>query len=147
MRRDVHANGWLHRAVHIFVLNDLGEVFLQKRSHLKDVKPGKWDSSAAGHLDAGEDYLPCAVRELEEELGIRTTADRLHRAAVVAACAGTGMEFVELYTTRWTGRLRWPAAEIETGQWFAPEEIDAWAAARPEDFADGFLECWRLYRA
>ncbi len=146
MRQDVHANGWLHRAVHIYVTNGKGEVFLQKRSHLKDVKPGKWDSSAAGHLDAGEQYLPCALRELEEELGITTTADRLQRCAEVAACPATGMEFVELYVTEWTGKLRWPAAEIETGQWFSPQEIDAWTAARPEDFADGFLECWRRWK-
>jgi hypothetical protein len=31
--------------------------------------------------------------------------------------------------------------------WMSPGEIDAWTAARPEDFADGFLECWRVYRA
>lgn len=146
-RRDVHANNWLHRAVHIFVQNAKGDIFLQLRSHLKDKKPGKWDSSAAGHLDAGEDYLPCAVRELEEELGIRTTADRLTLAGRVPAGPGTGWEFVELFITRYDGRLKWPAAEIETGQWFTPEEIDAWAAARPEDFADGFLECWRVWRA
>jgi 16S rRNA (adenine1518-N6/adenine1519-N6)-dimethyltransferase len=145
-RRDVHASDWLHRAVHIFVLNGKGEIFLQLRSHLKDKKPGKWDSSAAGHLDAGEDYLSCAVRELKEELGIVMTPERLTHAGSVRACRGTGWEFVELFTTRYEGRLRWPAAEIETGQWFAPEEVHAWAAARPEDFADGFLECWRVWR-
>jgi len=146
-RREVHAHDWLHRAVHIFVMNAKGEVFLQLRSHLKDRHPGKWDSSAAGHLDAGEDYLPCAVRELEEELGIATTADRLTSAGSIAARAGTGWEFVQCFILPWDGNLRWPAAEIETGQWFAPVEIDAWAAARPEDFADGFLECWRAWRS
>ena len=146
-RREVHANGWRHRAVHVFVMNAKGEIFLQLRSHLKDKQPGKWDSSAAGHLDAGEDYLPCAVRELEEELGIHTSARSLTHAGSVSAGAGTGWEFVELFTMRWDGKLRWPAAEIETGQWFTPEEIDAWTAARAADFADGFLECWRVWRA
>ena len=146
-RREVHANDWLHRAVHIFVLNSRGQVFLQLRSHLKDKKPSKWDSSAAGHLDAGEDYLSCAVRELEEEVGVRTSPEGLTFAGKVPACRGTGGEFVELYTVRHDGRLRWPAAEIETGQWFTPEEIDAWTAARPGDFADGFLECWKIWRS
>jgi 16S rRNA (adenine1518-N6/adenine1519-N6)-dimethyltransferase len=145
-RSEVHANNWRHRAVHIFVLNARGEVFLQLRSHLKDRKPGKWDSSAAGHLDAGEDNLPCAVRELEEELGIVTTPESLTHAGSVPACEATGWEFVELFTLHRDGRLRWPAAEIETGQWFSPGEIDAWTAARPGDFAEGFLECWRMWR-
>ena len=146
-RREVHAQNWLHRAVHIFVVNANGEVFLQLRSHLKDKQPCKWDSSAAGHLDAGEDYLSCAVRELDEELGVRTTAGELTPAGSVAASAGTGWEFVDFFTVRWDGKLRWPAAEIETGQWFSPAEIDEWTAARPQDFADGFLECWRVWRA
>jgi 16S rRNA (adenine1518-N6/adenine1519-N6)-dimethyltransferase len=145
-RREVHERNWLHRAVHVFILNAKGEVFLQLRSHLKDKQPCKWDSSAAGHLDAGEDYLPCAMRELNEELGIVTTPDRLTRAGSVPASAATGWEFIELFTVRHDGRLRWPAAEIETGQWFAPQEIEAWTASRPEDFADGFLECWRVWR-
>ncbi len=146
-RREVHAQNWLHRAVHIFVVNANGEVFLQLRSHLKDKQPCKWDSSAAGHLNAGEEYLNCAVRELEEELGIRTPATHVMPAGSVAASAGTGWEFVEFFMLRWDGKLRWPAAEIETGQWFSPGEIDAWTAARPQDFADGFLECWRVWRA
>lgn len=146
-RRIVHRDNLWHRAVHVFALNRKGEVFLQLRSHLKDKMPEKWDSSAAGHLDAGEDYASAAVRELEEELGLRAAPGALTLAARVPAGPRTGWEFVELFTvSAWEGKPRWPASEIETGEWFAPEEIDAWTAARPEDFAEGFLECWRVWR-
>jgi hypothetical protein len=30
--------------------------------------------------------------------------------------------------------------------WMRPEELDQWITARPEDFASGFLECWKLSR-
>lgn len=70
-RREVHARGWRHRAVHLLVVNAQGQVFLQKRSMTKDLFPGIWDSSAAGHVGAGEDYDGTAVRELEEELGLK----------------------------------------------------------------------------
>ena len=60
----------MHRAVHILVFNQRGELFLQKRSMSKDNDPGMWDSSAAGHVDSGESYLDCATREIEEELGV-----------------------------------------------------------------------------
>ena len=69
-RRVVHARGLLHRAVHVLVFNARGEIFLQKRSLLKDRQPGVWDSSASGHVDSGEDYDACAVREVREELGV-----------------------------------------------------------------------------
>ena len=54
-RAEVHARGLLHRAAHMLVFNSRGEVFLQKRSLRKDRQPGVWDSSASGHVDAGED--------------------------------------------------------------------------------------------
>lgn len=53
-RREIHEGNLLHRAVHMFLVNKHGAVLLQKRSLWKDRQPGKWDSSAAGHLDAGE---------------------------------------------------------------------------------------------
>ena len=55
-RDRVHVNNLRHRAVHVLVFNQRGEVFLQRRSIWKDTHPGKWDSSTAGHVDAGESY-------------------------------------------------------------------------------------------
>lgn len=75
-RGDVHRLGLKHRAVHVLVVNAHGEIFLQKRSMQKDTFPGAWDSSASGHLDTGEDYDACAVRELWEELGLKPNVRR-----------------------------------------------------------------------
>jgi isopentenyldiphosphate isomerase len=72
-RGEVHSLGLMHRSVHILIFNSKGEMFIQKRSMTKDNNPGLWDSSAADHLDCGEDYLDCATRELAEELGVVTT--------------------------------------------------------------------------
>ena len=69
-RSEVHARGLRHRATHVLVFNPRGEVFLQKRSIMKDRQPGMWDSSASGHLNSGEGYDACAVREVREELGV-----------------------------------------------------------------------------
>ena len=78
-RRAVHRLGLKHRAVHVLLFNGRGEVFLQKRSMAKDCFPGVWDSSASGHLDSGEDYDACAVRELREELGLEVQQSRLEK--------------------------------------------------------------------
>ena len=72
LRSDVHGNPSLvHRVAHVLVFNSKGELFLQKRSMNKDVQPGKWDTSVGGHLDSGELYYQAAIREMEEELGIK----------------------------------------------------------------------------
>ncbi len=144
-RRDVHANDWRHRAVHLFVFNKHGELFLQKRSHLKDAHPSVWDSSAAGHLDAGEDYDTGAVRELEEELGIRD--GKVTFLTKLPATEATGWENVHLYETNATKSLRYPCSEIETGAYFPLSLIAEWIAKRPQDFASGFIECFRAYQS
>src|SRR6185436_19957355 len=93
-RSEVHGNNLLHRAVHIFIFNSAGEVLLQKRSRSKDRHPNLRDSSAAGHVGAGEDYDATAVRELKEELGVTSS---LGRVAKLEASAETGHEFIWLY--------------------------------------------------
>jgi 16S rRNA (adenine1518-N6/adenine1519-N6)-dimethyltransferase len=144
-RAEIHGNQILHRAVHIFVFNKRRELLLQLRSQLKDVHPGTWDSSAAGHLDAGEDYGTCALRELQEELGVEKEA--VIEVGKLPPSAATGWEFVTLYATQYQGALRFPCSEIEAVQWFPLDWIDAWLLNRPQDFASGFIECWKMFRA
>ena len=130
----------MHRAMHLFAYNKRGDLFLQKRSILKDACPGLWDSSAAGHLDVGESYADCAVRELEEELGV---AAEVEKVAEIAASEMTGWEFVELFKCEHGGPFTFPCSEIEGGLFFPQDLIAGWVTARPQDFAPGFLECWR----
>lgn len=139
-RGDAHARKLRHRAVHIFVFNKRGELFLQRRSRWKDVHPGAWDSSAAGHVNSGDTYAATVPRELEEELGISAEAEEI---GTVEACEGTGWEFVKIYRARHNGPFRLPPAEIECGGFFTIAQIARWIAARPQDFATGLLECWR----
>jgi isopentenyldiphosphate isomerase len=147
-RAEVHRLGLKHRAVHVLVFNAAGEVFLQKRSMQKDSCPGLWDSSASGHLDAGEDYDACAVRELWEELGLRIAAppERLFK---IDACAGTGWEFVWVYQCRADGPFTLHPEEIETGAWVTPERLTNWIHEEPGRFASALPLVWkrRLDRA
>jgi 16S rRNA (adenine1518-N6/adenine1519-N6)-dimethyltransferase len=143
-RGEVHARGLLHRAVHVFIQNSRGEIFLQKRSHLKDVSPLKWDSSAAGHLDVGESYADCAIRETFEEAGVRIEGTEC--IAQLPAGAHTDFEFVELHLARHNGPIKFPPEEVATGEWFPPEIIEDWVATRPQDFAKGFVTCWKAWQ-
>ena len=143
-RDQVHRGNLLHRAVHVFVVNRHGELLLQKRSRFKDMHPGVWDSSVAGHLDAGEDYAAAARRELEEEMGIRDVeAEEIDR---IAPCAATGWEHVRLFLVRWDGAPRFPSSEVEAALWMKSDELQSWIEAKPDDFAGGFLECWKIAR-
>ena len=79
-RAEAHRLGIRHRTAHVWVVRYAEgrlQVLLQRRSLTKDSFPGRLDTSSAGHIPAGSEPLPSALRELEEELGIRAEADDL----------------------------------------------------------------------
>jgi len=141
-RSKVHGDNLRHRSVHILIFNDAGHVYLQKRSRRKERHPGLWDSSAAGHVAAGEDYGSAASRELMEELGIDVPLEKIGQ---LPASDRTGHEFVWIYCGRYNGKMSLNRDEIQTGGYFQPVIITGWIAARPGDFAPGFSECWKTY--
>ncbi len=154
-RSEVHRLGLKHRAVHVLVFNARGETFLQKRSMKKDHEPGKWDSSTSGHVDSGEDYDACAVRELREEIGLDMNAGAvatgasppLQKLFKIAACPETDAEFVWVYRYQAEGPFQLHPDEIERGGWFAPEKITRWMTEKPEEFAGAFRLIWGKYLA
>lgn len=132
-----HREGSLHATVHIWVVreNDKSgfDVLLQKRSASKDSHPGFYDISSAGHIAAGEDYLPSAVRELSEELGISASESELqyvgiHRGGFEDVFYGRPFKDEELSAVYVyaepvsTGELRLQESEVEEVVWIDYEE-------------------------
>jgi isopentenyldiphosphate isomerase len=145
-RRVVHARGWRHRAVHLLVANRAGQVFLHQRSMQKDLFPGVWDSSAAGHVGAGEDYDGTALRELEEEIGCRPERPP-QPLFKIEAREETGQEFVWVYRVEAEGPFTLQKEEIERGDWFTVAQIDRWITERPQELAPAFLFIWPRAKA
>jgi isopentenyldiphosphate isomerase len=140
-RSEVHRRGLVHRAVHVLVFNAAGQVFLQKRSMKKDRQPGVWDSSASGHVDSGEEYDACAVRELSEEIGLQVAAYPA-RLFKLPASVETDQEHVWVYRCEAEGPFVLHPDEIERGGWFSPAEVNRWLAERPEEFAGALRVIW-----
>lgn len=137
-RKEVHAMKWLHRAVHIFVFNRKGELFLQKRSLNKDSHPGKWDSSCSGHVDSGEDYRAAAARELKEELGLEIPRARLESLEYIRASPATDQEFVEVFKVSHEGPFQLNLEEISEGRFLKPDALKSAVAQKPDEFATAF---------
>jgi isopentenyldiphosphate isomerase len=144
-RGEIHRLGLMHRSVHILVFNSANEFFIQKRSMSKDSNPGLWDSSAAGHVESGEDYRGCAQRELGEELGIfgpRSLASLFR----LPASPTTGMEHCTVYRCVHDGPLTLQADEIEEGAWLATSEMDRRVAAEDPVLTSILKLIWHRYR-
>jgi 16S rRNA (adenine1518-N6/adenine1519-N6)-dimethyltransferase len=92
---------------------------------------------------AGESYDEAAKRELQEELGINVPLKKVFK---LSASPRTGQEFLWVYRAEIRGNPTPNQNEIEAGAFLPPAIVNCWIAGRPEDFAPGFIECWKAYQ-
>lgn len=79
-RNKAHRDGITHGASHTFIYkreNGVLSFLLQRRSYNKDSFPGYLDTSSAGHIEFGSDFLDTAIKELCEELGLKASPEDL----------------------------------------------------------------------
>jgi isopentenyldiphosphate isomerase len=144
-RGEIHRKRLYHRSVHVFLIDEAGRIYLQKRSIEKAEHPGKWDSSASGHVDSGESYEEAAARELEEEIGVKASPERVLR---IRGSEETGMEHSVLFQVHRNPADPDPCPnprEILEGRFYTIEEIEAGLASNPQDFSPSFMLLYRLY--
>lgn len=136
-RETAHREGVRHRTAHVWILRQRGgrtELLLQKRSRNKDSFPGLYDTSSAGHIPAGEEPLASALRELEEELGLRAAPEELTPIGTDSVCYEKRFhgklfrdnEFIHVYLytgTVDTATLCLQQEEVERVDWFDLEEV------------------------
>ena len=107
LRSEIHRDGDWHRAVHIWIINDKGDVLLQRRCATKDSNPNMLDISSAGHLSAGDESLDGAIRELKEELDLDVKPEELQFIKTIKRSSKytptfINNEFDDLYILRTT---------------------------------------------
>ena len=142
-REEVHRSGHLHRSAHLLVFDSDGRVLLQKRSSAKDTFPGRWDSSVSGHVDSGEWYDECVVREASEEIGIALseTPEKLFK---IDACEETANEFTWVYRTLNAGPFSVNQQEISEIRWFTKEDVSRLIDSKREIFSPAFALVWGM---
>ncbi len=89
---ETHQRGLKHPAVSVMIICG-DEMLIQQRALTKYHTPGRWANACCTHPFWGEDPKDCAVRRLDEELGI--TGLDLHHRANLEYRADVGNDLIE----------------------------------------------------
>jgi isopentenyl-diphosphate Delta-isomerase len=135
---ETHQRGLKHKAVSVFVM-DGDKVLIQQRAMHKYHTPGQWANTCCTHPEWDEDAKVCAVRRLDEELGI-TGVKPIHRDQVeYRADVGGGLiehEVVEIYVAHKTSEmtLELNPDEVMAVKWMPFDDLAADVAAHPDRY-------------
>jgi isopentenyldiphosphate isomerase len=140
-RGDALRLGANFRTVHVFVFHDQ-LLLLQLLARSRERNPGRWGSSVAAYLHAGEEYEEAAHRRLWEELGLEGSLTRVGKTRMRDE---RSLKFVELYTLLdGPAEIREPD-HIEALSYWPSEELDRTLAESPEIFTPTFLHLHKYF--
>ena len=125
-KRRAHTVPLLHRAFSVFLINDRGELLLQKRASGKYHSGGLWANACCSHPRVGEESIPL------REIGCFVYLHRFHDALYE-------YEYDHVLIGRHCGPFTPDSEEIEELRWVTPAQLTEELRTTPERFASWFL--------
>ena len=142
-RETIHTQNLLHKSVQVLFFNKEKKLYIQQRNFDKDVYPGYWDVSAAGHVLCGESDMDASLRELKEELGINSA--QLKLVHEISANYYTGYEFLSLFVSSPCSEIPKPnPEEVVQGFFVNKQEMDYLINFYSHLLTPGLLQYWKI---
>lgn len=133
----------VHRVVRVYLYNSKGELLLQRRSDHMKTNPGKWNESAAGHVDEGETYLEAAQREMKEEVGVGGVELKELKTIYTEEVGELKRKrFTALFSGTYDGEVHPDFDEVSEVRWISSEALRTEVAEHPERFTEGSRICF-----
>ena len=108
-------------SVHVWILNNRGEILIQKRNENLKRNPGKW-AFTGGIVDSGETSVEGAIRESKEELGIDIDKNKIE---LLLSCKREH-GFVDVWLVKDNieiNNLVLQKSEVSEAKWVSIEEL------------------------
>ncbi|GFE64624.1 isopentenyl-diphosphate Delta-isomerase [Litoreibacter roseus] len=138
-KMDVHKRGLRHKAVSVFVMRN-DKVLIQRRALTKYHTPGLWANTCCTHPLWGEAPEDCAIRRLNEELGITGLYPSFRDQVEYRADVGNGMtehELVDIFLATAPADLSVTPNpdEVMDTRWISFFDLAAEVARKPERYS------------
>jgi isopentenyl-diphosphate delta-isomerase len=142
-RDAVLGSGQGFRTAHVFLLNQADELLLQQLSASRQRHAGRWGSSVAAYLAAGESYSAAASRRLGAELGLHGVA--LREAGKLLMPEDGARKFVTLFVAKHSGPVRPATADIAAVRWAVRATVARELEQHPDEFTPTFALLFRHF--
>lgn len=76
-RENIHKLGLLHRETNVYFVMPQKGVIFQRRSISKETSAGLLAATVGGHVEIGDSYIQTAIKETEEETGLKIKSEDL----------------------------------------------------------------------
>lgn len=120
-RDEVYEKLLPHRIVHVLIFNDDKEMALQLRSKTVSFCPNHWSTAVGGHVQSGENYEEAAIREYEEELGIKSVLTFFDK--VIYEVENKPKKFLTIFTSTFNGPFSKNPSDVEKVEFFPLDTI------------------------
>ena len=138
-----HIDGSLHLAISIFLINEKGELLLQKRASDKYHSGGLWANSCCSHPLFGESIELCAYRRLQEELGLEVDLKAINKIDYKCDVG----DLVEHERVTWfqgflhsKDKINFNKKEAAEVRWISIKDLETEVKSRPDEFVGWIKE-------
>ena len=137
---EAHEKGVLHRAFSVFILNQKGELMLQRRALDKYHSPGLWTNTCCSHPRESESNIEAGVRRLKEEMGFTTPLKPMF-SFIYKSKFDNGLiehEFDHVLLGYYDKQPFINTIEVSEWKWMSLDKIILEIKNKPEDFTVWF---------
>lgn len=143
-RQYVHDNGILHSTVQCWIMNNNGEVLIQRRAASKDKSAGKWDVSFGGHCtkttNNSDILINNIIKEGKEELGLEISPDKIIKLGEVRYTSqeNKNREIIAIFLIHVSNNQKFifEDGEVSEVRWINPELLYNNILQNPNDYAN-----------
>lgn len=122
VRGEPMPNGRYRLSIHIWIMNDKGEIYIQKRASERKLFPNMWENPGGGAV-SGQTSQETFMREFEEELGI---APDMNNSKLILTIKRE-KDFVDMWFVKQNfsiSSLSLQKEEVSEAKWVTFDEID-----------------------
>lgn len=135
---EVHQRGLRHKAVSVFVMRG-DQVLIQQRAMCKYHTPGLWANTCCTHPNWDETPENCAIRRLDDELGIKNLDVEYRGQVEYRADVGGGLtehELVDMFRAEAPSDFQFTPNpdEVMNTRWISAYDLTKEVATQPDKY-------------